>query len=69
MVGDQSPSSEAPPKPKEGKRGGSKGDVRKGAAARGAMEKSWRVKVIEGNEVRGNDPIEYFLPTGVGSTF
>ena len=28
-----------------------------------------RVRVIEGEEVRGDDPIEYFLPTGVGSTF
>ena len=32
------------------------------------MKKSRYVRVIEGEEVRGNDPIECFLPTGVGST-
>ena len=48
---------------------GSKEDVRRGATARGAMEKSGCVRVIEGEEeVRRNDPVEYFLPTGVGST-
>ena len=51
-----------------GKRGGSKGDVRKGATARGAMEKGGCVRVIEGEEVRRNDPVEYFLPAMVGST-
>ena len=33
------------------------------------MKKSRYVKVIEGKEVREDDPIECFLPTGVGSTF
>ena len=33
------------------------------------MKKSRYVKVIEGEKVRGDDPFEYFLPTGVGSTF
>ena len=33
------------------------------------MEKSRYVKVIDGKEVREDDPIEYFLPTGVESTF
>ena len=28
------------------------------------MEKSSYVRVIEEEEVRGNDPIEYFLPMG-----
>ena len=32
------------------------------------MEKGGCVRVIEGEEVRGDDPVEYFLPTGVGST-
>ena len=32
------------------------------------MEKGRYVTVIEGEEVRRNDPIEYFLPTRVGST-
>ena len=53
----------------EGERGGSKGDVRGGVTARGPMEKSRRVRVIEGQEVRRDNPVEYFLPTGVGSTF
>ena len=33
------------------------------------MEKSRYAKVIEGEEVRGDDPIEYFLPMGIRSTF
>ena len=43
--------------------GKSKGDVR-----RGAMEKGEYVRVIEGEEVRRDDPVKYFLPGGVGST-
>ena len=35
--------------------------------AREAMEKGGCVWVIEGEEVRGDDPIEYFLPAGIGS--
>ena len=66
LVDDQSPSPEAPPR---SKRGGSKGHVRRGATARGAMKKSWRVRVIETKEVRGDNAIEYFLPTEVRSTF
>ena len=46
----------------------SKGDVRRGATAGGAMEKGGCVRVIEGEEVRRDDPVEYFLATGVGST-
>ena len=42
----------------------SKGDFRRGATARGAMEKSGCVRVIEVEEVRRNDPVEYFLPAG-----
>ena len=49
-------------------RGESKGDVGGGATARGAMERSRYVRVIVGEEVRTNDSIEYFLPTGIGST-
>ena len=56
LVGNQSQSPEAPPRSKIG---GSKGDAR-----RGAMEKSYHERVIEKNEVRGDDPIEYFLPMG-----
>ena len=32
------------------------------------MEKSGCVRVIEGEEVRRDDPVEYFLLAGVGST-
>ena len=28
------------------------------------MEKNWRVRVIERKEVRRDDPIKYFVPTG-----
>ena len=31
------------------------------------MEKGGCVRVIEGKEVREDNPIEYFLPSGVGS--
>ena len=54
---------------REGERGESKGDVRKGTTARRSMEKSKYVRVIEGEEVRRDHPIKYFLPTKVGSTF
>ena len=40
-----------------------------GATARGAMEKSRYIWVIEGEEVKRDDSIEYFLLTGVESTF
>ena len=50
------------PGARKGKSRRSKGDVR-----RGAMEKGGCVRVIEG-EVRRDDPVEYFLPAGIGST-
>ena len=56
------------PGARKSKRRRSKGDVRRGATARGAMEKGACVKVIEGEEVRGDDPVKYFLPAEVGST-
>ena len=52
----------------KGKRGGSKRDVRRRAIARGAMEKDECLKGIDGEEVRRNDPVEYFLPAGIRST-
>ena len=67
LVGDRNPGPEAPPRSKRGRE--SKGDVRGGATVRGAMEKSRYVRVIKGEEVRRNDPIEYFLHTGIGRTF
>ena len=33
------------------------------------MEKGGCVKLIEGEEVRGDDPVEYFFPAGFRSTF
>ena len=52
------------PGARKGKKGGSKGDVRGGVTAREAMEKSRYFRVIEGEEVRTDNPIEYFLPMG-----
>ena len=48
------------PKAGKGEREGSKGNVRGGATAKGAMEKSRCVRVIKGKEVRRDDPVEYF---------
>ena len=50
------------PGARKGKSRRSKGDVRGRA-----MEKGGCARVIEGEEVRRNDPVEYFLPAGVGS--
>ena len=65
LVGGQNQGPVAPPM---SKRGGGKGDVRREVTARGVMEKGGCVSVIDGVEVGGDDPVEYFLPTGVGST-
>ena len=48
------------PGARKGKRRGSKGDVRRGANAREVMEKGGCVMIIEGEEVRGDDPVKYF---------
>ena len=53
---------------RKGKRRESKGDVRRGATARGAMEKGGCVRVTKGEEVRRDNSVKYFLPAGVGST-
>ena len=53
------------PGARKSKRGGSKGDVSGEATARRAMEKGGCVRVIEGEEVRGDNPVEYFLLAGV----
>ena len=53
VVGDQSPNFEAPFR---SKRGGSKGDFK-----RGVMEWSWCVRVIKWKEAKGVNSIEYFL--------
>ena len=64
-VGGQNPGPESPPK---SKRGGSKGDVRRGATTRGALKKGGCVRIIDGEEVRRDDPVEYFFLAGVRST-
>ena len=56
------------PGSRKGKTGGSKGNVKGGATARGTMYKDGCVRVIEGEEIRGDDPVEYLLPAVVGST-
>ena len=56
------------PGARKSKSRGSKGDVRERATARGAMEKGGCVRVIKGEEGRGDDPVKYFLPAEVGST-
>ena len=48
---------------REGERGGSKGYVRGEATAR-VMEKNRYVKITEREEVRRDDPTEYFSPCG-----
>ena len=57
------------PEARQGERERSKRQIGGGAAARKAMEKSRYVWVIGGKKVRGDDLIEYFLATGVRSTF
>ena len=54
---------------REGKRGRSKGDVKREAAAKGGMEKNRNLRVIERKKVRRIDPIQYFLFTGLRRTF
>ena len=69
LVGDQNPGPEAPPRSKIGRE--RKEQRRSGdrAAARGAMEKSRYVRVIKGEEARGDDSIEYFSPQGLQVPF
>ena len=64
LVGGQNPGPEAPPRSKKRREKRGKGDVRREATARGTMEKGGCVSIIEGEEVRRDDPVEYFLPTG-----
>ena len=64
LVGDQTQILKHLPGTREGERGGSNENVRGGATAREAMEKSRYVRLIERKEVRKDDPIKYFLPTG-----
>ena len=68
MVGDQNPAPEAPPRNKNGQERSKQRKCQgKSDCQRSDVEGSC-VRVIEEEEVRGNDPVECFLPTGVGST-
>ena len=68
MVDGQNPGPVAPPMSKKEQEKREQRDIRGGATARGAMEKGGCVRFIEGEEVRGDDPVEYFLPARVGGT-
>ena len=57
------------PRARDGEKGRSKEDIRGVTTTREAKGKSRYVRVIERKEVRKDDPIEYFLPTGFGTTF
>ena len=59
---DQNQSPIAPPRTKKG---GNKGDVRKGVTASIALEKVRSVRVIDGKEVRRDNPMKYFLSAGI----
>ena len=69
LVGNQNPGSDYVSGAREGERGGSQEDVRGSANARRAIEKSRYGRVIEVKEVRGDDSIQHFFPTGIGSNF
>ena len=51
----------------KGERWGSEGDIRREAAGKETVQKSWSVRIIEGKEIRRDSPIEYFFPTRVWS--
>ena len=56
------------PGARKSKRGGDKGNVTGGKTASRAIKKGGYVRVIEGEEVRKDDPVECFLSAGFGST-
>ena len=67
LVDDQGPSPEVPPRSKRERKGRGKGDVKRGATTTRAMEKRLRVRIFKKMEVKRDDSIEHFLPTGVRS--
>ena len=75
LVSDQNSSFKVLPKSKKRAREGSNGDIRKGVTTSGAMEKSMYGRIVYVRKrvcmkkFRGDDPTEYFLHTGVRSTF
>ena len=59
LVGDQNPGPEASPRSRK----------RRERREQRRYPKGGYVRVIEGEKIRGDDPVKYFLPMGVGSTF
>ena len=68
LLNGQNPGPEAPPRSKKERERREQRKCQGRATVREAMEKGGCVRVIEGEKVRRDDPIKYFLPTGVGST-
>ena len=68
MVDDHNPNPEAPAKSNRRRERREQRNVGRGATARIAIKKSRYVRVIERKEVRRDEPIEYFFPTGVRNT-
>ena len=68
LVGGQNPGPEARLMSKKGQ------ERREQRKCQGRSDSQWRdiesgcVRVIDREEVRGDGPVEYFLPTGIGST-
>ena len=69
LVGDQNLSPEALPMSERRQEKREQKRCQERATARIAMEKSRYVRIIERKGVRGDDPVEHFLPMGVRSTF
>ena len=68
LLGGQHPGSEAPPvSKKEQERREQRRCQERSDCQRNNVEGGC-VRVIEGEEVRGDDPVKYFFPTGVRST-
>ena len=63
LVSDQNPGPKAPPRSKKGQEKREQRRFQERSDGEG-----WVCHSREGKEVRGDDPIEYFLPAGVGST-
>ena len=68
LVGNQHQSSEVAPRSKK-KQERREQSVRIRTTAREAIKKSWRDRAIERKKVRGDDPIKYFLYTGIRHTY
>ena len=68
LVGDQNPGPEAPPMSKIRRERREQGKCQERSDCQWSDVKVGCVRVIKREEVRRDDPVEYFLPAGVGST-